>query len=109
MITAAVFPNWFNVYQNWHNWNLDAYLPMLYYTFYNVKHQWVKKHTKISTKSVNNHQDIYSGLYIPDLKPLDLENAIQSAFKGGAKGISIFSLGAMKNEQWDSVKKLLTK
>ena len=108
MITAAVFPNWFNVYQNWHNWNLDAYLPMLYYTFYNVKYTWVKKHTKISTKSVNNQQAIYSGLYIPDLKPLDLENAVQSAFKGGAKGVSIFSLGAMKNDQWDVVKKLLT-
>lgn len=76
---------------------------------YNVNHKWVKKHTKISVKSVNNKQAIYSGLYIPDLSPIDFENAIQSALKGGAKGISIFALGAMNDEKWKVLKNSLNK
>jgi uncharacterized lipoprotein YddW (UPF0748 family) len=109
MITAAVFPNWKNVRQHWHTWDLDAYLPMLYHQFYNEKTDWLKKHTKIGVNSVKNKQPIYSGIYTPDLSPQEFSLAIKSALAGGGSGVSLFSLGALKEPHWQVLKKMFAK
>ena len=92
MITAAVFPNWQMVRQQWGNWNLDAYLPMLYHNFYNEDIQWIKKHTIEGIERMKTKKPLYSGLYIPSLTPEELQQAYQVSIEGGAGGISIFSM-----------------
>ena len=106
-ITAAVFPNWESVRQEWHRWNLDAFLPMLYNNFYNRDIDFVQEHTEKALKRLNNSKPIYSGLYVPELGPEKLADAAKLAFTGGAKGISLFSLGQVKAEHWQALKKVI--
>ena len=53
-ITAAVFPNWESVRQQWHRWDLDAFLPMLYHGFYNADLNWIKLQTEAGLKRLNH-------------------------------------------------------
>ena len=41
VMSAAVFPNWEHVRQQWSVWDLDAVLPMLYHSFYEEDLEWV--------------------------------------------------------------------
>ncbi len=58
-ITAAVFPNWESVRQEWRNWNLDAYLPMLYHNFYNAGLPWIGEQL---TREIGELQNKKAGL-----------------------------------------------
>ena len=100
MITAAVFPNWESVRQQWGKWDLDAFLPMLYHNFYEEDIKWIKTQTKKGVKFAHLKQPVYSGLFVPSLSPEELKKAIQSAHAGGAKGISLFDYGSLKEEHW---------
>jgi uncharacterized lipoprotein YddW (UPF0748 family) len=99
-ITAAVFPNWESVRQEWHKWDLDAFLPMLYQGFYNADIAWIGeqvKAAKIRLKGANNDKPVFSGLFLPHLEnPEDLKRAIDVAKANGAKGVSFF--GDLKDE-----------
>ncbi|MBT29059.1 MAG: Tat pathway signal protein [Thalassobius sp.] len=108
MITAAVFPNWQNVRQQWYKWKLDAFLPMLYHSFYNEDLTWLKKSTKERKKDLIYDQPIYSGLYVPSLKEEEFAEAYKMSMKGGASGISLFDLGSVKDEYWPILKEILT-
>ncbi|GAA0890876.1 family 10 glycosylhydrolase [Fulvivirga kasyanovii] len=103
MITAAVFPNWQMVRQQWGNWNLDAYLPMLYHNFYNEDIEWVKEHTIKGIARMQNKKPLYSGLYIPSLTPKELQEAYKAALEGGAGGISIFSMDQVSDAHWKAL------
>jgi uncharacterized lipoprotein YddW (UPF0748 family) len=99
-ITAAVFPtpnmSAEMVRQDWKNWNLDCYFPMVYHNFYNEDLDWITKVIKEDKMQIGNSSNIFCGLYLPSLKENnDLELAIKAAFKGGADGISFFSYGAL--------------
>ncbi|MEM1134702.1 MAG: family 10 glycosylhydrolase [Bacteroidota bacterium] len=107
MITAAVFPNWESVRQEWHTWQLDAFLPMLYHNFYNEDLKWVKKVTAERKKAVSNNQPIYSGLFVPALKSEEFAKAYKMSLKGGASGISLFDLGSIKDEYWSILKEIM--
>ncbi|MEN7547410.1 family 10 glycosylhydrolase [Rapidithrix thailandica] len=107
--SAAVFPNWEHVRQQWSHWEIDALLPMLYHNFYNEDINWIRKQVKKGIKSLQHNQQLYSGLFVPSLKPEELEEAIQASLKGGAKGISLFSFGAVKEEHWNVLEKNLKK
>lgn len=109
MATAAVFPNWESVRQQWHNWNLDAFLPMLYHGFYNRDIDFVEEHTRKALERLQGKAPVYSGLYMPDIEPHQMEAAYQHAITGGAKGISIFALENTSPEQWEMLKKALEK
>ena len=99
-ITAAVFPNWESVRQEWHKWDLDAFLPMLYQGFYNADIAWIGEQVKAAKtrlKEANNDKPIFSGLFLPHLEnPEDLKRAIEVAKANGAKGVSFF--GDLKDE-----------
>lgn len=101
-ITAAVFPNWESVRQQWHRWDLDAFLPMLYQGFYNETIPWIGeevKKAKTRLKNAQNDKPIYSGLFLPHLiKVEDLEQAISVARENGASGVSFFAYGNFKEE-----------
>jgi uncharacterized lipoprotein YddW (UPF0748 family) len=101
IITAAVFPptvSRYNVLQDWSKWKLDAFLPMLYNTFYQEGPDWVKKETQEAVASVT--VPIYSGLYVPDLDPAGVTSVVRASIDGGAGGVSLFSHGGMTDEKW---------
>lgn len=101
-ITAAVFPNWESVRQEWHRWDLDAFLPMLYQGFYNADINWIGeevKKAKSRLKKAENDKPVYSGLFLPHLNNTeDLKKAIAVSKANGAKGVSFFSYGNFKEE-----------
>ncbi len=99
-ITAAVFPNWQSVRQQWHKFNLDAFLPMLYHGFYNAEIQWIGQETEKSLERLDYQKPIYSGLFLPHMpSKVELTAGINSAINGGASGFSIFSYGDLNSEQ----------
>lgn len=100
-ITAAVFPNWQSVRQQWHRWNLDAFLPMLYHNFYDENPRWIKEQVEAALGRMEEARPVYSGLYMPALPTADeLALAIDLAKAGGAKGISLFDFPAIKDVHW---------
>ncbi len=104
-ITAAVFPNWESVRQQWHRFNLDAFLPMLYQGFYNEEIDWIGNETQKALQRLNHSKPIYSGLFLPHLTSENINEAISSAYDGGAKGFSLF--GDLSEEMKSSVKDII--
>lgn len=92
-ISAAVFPGPSMakrmVRQDWGNWNLDAYFPMIYNGFYNEDVDWIGTSTRESVKTLNGRGKVYSGVFFPDIKAKFAE-ACGHAFNAGASGIAFF-------------------
>jgi len=108
-ITAAVFPNWESVRQQWHEFNLDAFLPMLYQGFYNEDIGWIGEQTSQAISRFQDPKPIYSGLFLPHLKEGEIELAVRSAVEGGAKGFCLFAYNDMNEARKMEVKKLIAK
>ena len=100
-ITAAVFPGPSRarvmVRQDWGRFKLDAFLPMLYHTFYEAGPEFVKQYTQEAVATVR--APVYSGLFVGPLSADDFTRTIQMALDGGASGVSIFDAGAMNDER----------
>lgn len=90
MVTAAVFPNWENVRQEWPSWELDAYLPMLYHNFYNAGIEWIGQHVRRHIDEMRVKKPLYSGLFLPSLTPEQLREAYRVSVESGAAGVSLF-------------------
>src|SRR5262249_41737548 len=101
-ITAAVFPGPSRartmVRQDWGRFQLDAFFPMLYHTFYEAGPEFVKQYTDEAVRTVK--APVYSGLYIAPLEAVDFTKTIETAFAGGANGVSLFDIGAMNEDRW---------
>lgn len=98
-MTAAVFPNWRHVRQEWHKWELDAVLPMLYNGFYNEGLDWIGEHCAAGIarmQEVGVSKPLYSGLYLPDVPPEQLQQAFDVSMQAGAAGVSLFSQGSLQ-------------
>ncbi|MEM1320537.1 MAG: family 10 glycosylhydrolase [Bacteroidota bacterium] len=107
-ITAAVFPNWESVRQQWHRWDLDAFLPMLYHGFYNADVNWIGEEVRKARQRLGERKTpVYSGLFMPHLEGRELEQAWEAAKAAGAKGISVFDYGSLKEEHWTGLKQIL--
>jgi uncharacterized lipoprotein YddW (UPF0748 family) len=93
-LTAAVFPTpaiaRALVRQDWTRWKADALLPMIYNGFYKEDVAWVERATREGVQALASRKPLYAGLYVPDLPPAALGEAIRRALAGGASGISIF-------------------
>jgi uncharacterized lipoprotein YddW (UPF0748 family) len=93
-LTAAVFPTpriaRTLVRQDWVNWKLDAVLPMVYNGFYKEDVAWVERATREGVQALGGRIPLYTGLYVPDLPPAALADAVRRAQAGGARGISVF-------------------
>jgi uncharacterized lipoprotein YddW (UPF0748 family) len=100
-ISAAVFPGpslaRTMVRQDWSRFQLDAYFPMLYHTFYKAGPAWVKQYTEEAVRTVK--KPVYSGLFIGPLSGPDFTETIAMALSGGAAGVSLFDLGALTAER----------
>ncbi|MCX6120910.1 MAG: family 10 glycosylhydrolase [Ignavibacteriales bacterium] len=103
-ISAAVFPNWENVRQDWKNWDLDCYMPMLYHNFYNKDISWIAECTHKEINELKNPRPLYSGLFIPELTATEIKIACTKSVEAGASGISIFDLNSMDEEKWSAFK-----
>lgn len=90
MVTAAVFPNWESVRQQWQNWELDAYLPMLYHNFYDAGIEWIGQQVKERTSNLRHKKPVYSGLFLPSLTPEELRQAYMVSINAGASGVALF-------------------
>lgn len=92
-ISGAVFPGPSMakkmVRQDWGNWHLDAYFPMIYNGFYYEGPEWIGRSVKESVQTVNGKAKIYAGLMFPDIK-VNFEKALDEAFDNGASGVSFF-------------------
>ncbi len=104
LMTAAVFPNWRNVRQEWSHWNLDGALPMLYAKFYDEGVEWIAEMTGKEVKAQRNGAPVYSGLSVGQLTPEELAKAVRLTHSAGGSGVSLFSAGAMTPEKWQSLK-----
>lgn len=93
-ISAAVFPGPSMarrmVRQDWGNWSLDAYFPMIYNKFYYEGPEWIGRSVKESVTTVNGRAKVYAGLMFGDIKD-DFEKALDEAFGNGASGVSFFA------------------
>lgn len=77
------------VRQDWGNWSLDAYYPMIYNGFYYEGTSWIGRSVKESVQTVNGRAKIYAGLMFNDIKN-DFEKALDEAYDNGASGVSFF-------------------
>jgi uncharacterized lipoprotein YddW (UPF0748 family) len=96
IMSAAVFPNWRKVRQEWRNWQLDAVLPMLYNTFYLTDSEWIKQSVKEGLKSLKHDTKLYSGIFMDE--PEKLKDYAVKSFEGGAMGISAFALSGLTDD-----------
>lgn len=106
-ITAAVFPNWESVRQQWSQWNLDSYLPMLYHNFYNADLSWIGHQLKEKIALMTDKKPVYSGLFIPSIPPEELAEAYSISMESGASGLALFSYADIREEHWAVLKQLL--
>ena len=109
-LSAAVFPfpvmSRQMVRQDWASWNVDIALPMLYHNFYRQNLEWIKFSAEQGVRESHGRFDVIAGLFIPALSPEELETAVEKARSGGAKGISVFDIGAMTSDHWEVLKEL---
>ena len=89
--------------QQWSQWNLDAYFPMLYHNFYNADIDWVGERLEQEIAELKNPAPVYAGLFAPPLTPKELKEAIERVKQTPAEGYSLFSFGDIKEEHWGVV------
>jgi uncharacterized lipoprotein YddW (UPF0748 family) len=101
-VSAAVFPTPTLarrlVRQAWEQWPLDAVFPMIYHEFYNEPVSWIAAATAEGVGAVDDNTPLYSGLYLPQLSPEQLREAVVSARQAGAAGVSFFESGRLSDE-----------
>lgn len=102
-LTAAVFPYpemaAQMVRQRWDKWNIDTVLPMVYHNFYNEGLDWIGFVTAQGVQDLQGtNTDLHTGLYIPEMSPGELQQAIQLSRENGAEGVAFFDAAALTDE-----------
>lgn len=109
ILTAAVFPYPemadHMVRQRWDKWNIDVVLPMIYHNFYNEEIDWIGYATKQGVQDLKNKDtQLHTGVYVPEMSPSEVKEAVQLAKENGAKGISFFDGPAITDEMLQAIK-----
>jgi hypothetical protein len=94
------------VRQDWGRFDLDAYYPMLYHTFYDAGPEFVGRYTTEAVRTVK--APVYSGLFVGPLDAAAFTTTVQTALNAGASGVSIFDAGAMTPERWALLSKAVS-
>jgi uncharacterized lipoprotein YddW (UPF0748 family) len=106
-ISAAVFatPELARRYvrQDWPKWKIDTVHPMIYHYYYNKKLDWLEPATREGVAELPPSRPLYSGLFISQIKPQELAQAVEWSFKGGARGITLFAMNSMTDEHWKTL------
>lgn len=112
-LTAAVFPTptiaRTLVRQNWPDWNLDAVFPMIYNHFYHKPVRWIGEAVAECRAEIPATTDLFCGLYVPEMTPIEASQAYEYAMKNGASGITIFPDTGMSREHWDLLSMTMVK
>ncbi len=106
-ITAAVFPNWEAVRQQWMVWKLDAFLPMLYHNFYYGDMEWIETQTQKGVAALAGRAPLYTGLFVPELNPDELRQAVQASLNAYAAGVSLFHANALSEDHWRNLSEIM--
>ena len=109
-ITAAVFPTPTIarrlVRQAWDEWPLDRVFPMLYHGFYLEEIPWIGESVREGVAALAG-TPLNAGLYLPDLAPRELAEAVAVARDSGASGISLFESGGLSAEHLTALRGVL--
>jgi len=104
-ITAAVFPTPALarklVRQAWDEWPLDAVFPMAYHAFYKEDIPWIGAAVRKGVMALPASRPLYAGLYLPDLPPEALGQAVRIAMDAGAAGVSLFEMDGLTEAHLD--------
>jgi uncharacterized lipoprotein YddW (UPF0748 family) len=108
-ISAAVFPGPSVarrlVRQSWDEWPIDMVFPMLYHSFYLEDLEWIGAMTGEGVAAARNSgATLRSGLYLPDLTPSQLGEAIRMTRNAGAAGVSTFEMNGLTDEHLAAIR-----
>ena len=94
-LSSAVFPTpdmaRKMVRQDWSNWGIDAYFPMIYNGFYREGVAWIGQAVKECVQAVQPKSKVYAGVMFTDIKGDAFEKALDEVFSNGASGVSFFA------------------
>jgi hypothetical protein len=111
-ISAAVFPTptvaRALVRQAWETWPLDLVFPMIYHGFYEEPVSWVGTAAREGVRTLAGARPLVAGLYVPDLPPDALDEAIRLALAAGAAGISLFDMGGLTDDHLRVLRRALS-
>jgi uncharacterized lipoprotein YddW (UPF0748 family) len=91
------------VRQDWPKWKIDTVHPMIYHYYYAKGLDWLERATREGVAELPASRPLYSGLFISQIKPQELPQAVEGSFKGGARGITLFALSTMTDEHWKTL------
>jgi uncharacterized lipoprotein YddW (UPF0748 family) len=107
-ISAAVFPTPTLarklVRQAWEQWPLDAVFPMLYHRFYLEELAWIGRSASEGVASLEGRAPLYAGLYLPDLSPEELAEAVGLVRGAGASGVALFEMNGLSDAHLDALR-----
>jgi len=93
------------VRQRWDTWQVDMLMPMVYHEFYEEELDWIGFATGQGVRDLKgSNTALYTGVFLPDLKGEELEQAIQYAREHGAQGVSLFHGGALTEAHLEILK-----
>lgn len=111
-ISAAVFPGPSVarrlVRQAWDEWPVDRVFPMLYHTFYEEDLAWIARMVEEGVEALEDPGTLLvAGLYLPDLPPEQLAEAIRRVRQAGADGFSTFEMNGLSDVHLDRIRRQL--
>lgn len=111
-ISAAVFPTpklaRRLVRQAWDEWPVDVLYPMLYHSFYEQDIRWIGKGVAEGVAALSGSNTLLrAGLYLPDLDPAGMAEAVETARRSGAAGVSFFEMDGLSADHASSLRPLL--
>jgi hypothetical protein len=71
---------------------------MVYQGFYNETVRWIGRATAEGVSALSHNTPLYSGLYLPQLTPAELGQAVRYATRAGASGVSLFDAAHLSDE-----------
>ncbi len=81
------------VMQDWENWQLDFYLPMAYYKFYNQTIEWVYATTRENVATVQP-VSIITAIYVEDIlqDEIEVKQLVKTVLENGSTGLAFFGI-----------------
>lgn len=102
-ISAAVFPTpdiaRRLVRQAWDEWPLDRVFPMLYHRFYLEPVSWIGTAAREDMLALGGRIPLHAGVYLPDLTPAELSEAVRISLAAGAAGVALFEMGRLDDDR----------
>ena len=83
------------VRQDWGKWNLDIVFPMVYHNFYTEDISFISDCTIDNFLTKNPETTLYCGMMATDGP--EMFDCMDAALNSGAEGISIFTVGSLRN------------